>query len=69
MGSFLEELWENIWSGFTPIIMTGLLFLGFNMARKFSSLGVSPFTTFLAYALGLTIVPLSLPVFLIYKKR
>lgn len=68
MNGFIEEVWENIWRGWTPILMTGLLFLGFSMAKKFASLGVSPLTTFMAFFLGCTLVPLSLPIFVTLRK-
>lgn len=69
MGSFVEEVWENIWSGWTPVIMAVLFILGVSMAKKFASLGVSNSTVFLAYLLGATVVPLALPVFSTIKKR
>lgn len=69
MGSFTEELWETIWTGWTPVLMVGLLFLGLTMAKKFASLGVTPLTVVLAYFLGCTLVPLSLPLFIMYIKN
>ncbi len=65
---FKEELWENIWSGWTPVLMVILLIAGLTMAKKFASLGVSPMTVFFAYLLGCTLLPLSLPTFVTMKK-
>jgi len=66
--TFLEEVWENMWKGLTPVIMVGLLILGISMARKFSSLGVSFPTVVLAYIGGCILIPLSLPIFTTLKK-
>jgi hypothetical protein len=62
MSGFIDDLWESIWSGWTPIFMVVLFFVGLNMAGRFASLGVSPITVVFAYALGCTLVPLSLPI-------
>ncbi len=65
---FIQDVWENIWRGWTPILMVILLFLGLTMAKKFASLGSSGLTVFLAYLLGCTLLPLSLPAFVALKK-
>lgn len=69
MGSFIDELWESIWTGWTPVLMVGLFFLGLTMAKKFASLGTGTLTIVLAYLLGCTLVPLSLPFFTMMRKR
>lgn len=67
--TFIQEVWEQIWTGWTPIIMVGLFIAGMEMARRFASLDVSPLTTAIAFILGATLIPLSLPVFSVIKKR
>lgn len=62
MSGFIDDLWESIWSGWTPIFMVILFFIGLNMAGRFASLGVSQLTVVLAYVLGGTLFPLSLPI-------
>lgn len=68
MSGFWEDVWNNIWTGWTPVLMAGLFILGLTMAKKFAELGVSNSTVFVAYLLGCTIIPLSLPVFVTMKK-
>ena len=68
MSGFWEEVWNNICAGWTPVLMAGLLILGINMAKKFAELGVSNSTVAIAYLLGCTVIPLSLPVFVTMRK-
>lgn len=48
MGSFLEECWENLWSGWTPIVVVIFFIVGLKLGGWISGYFTTPYIWFIA---------------------
>lgn len=69
MGSFIDEYWESLWTGWTPVVVVIFFLVFLKLSGWFAGYFKTPPIWFIARFLTPFILALSVPFFSILAKR
>jgi len=69
MGSFIDEYWQTLWTGWTPVVVVGFFLMGVKLSNWIATYFNNPVIWFFVKFLLPFVLALSVPFWATYLKN